>query len=83
MQDSMDKCVQCPDRPLTAESIIKELISHAPMSMFEESLHELFLTFVNQDDLPGGEYKDNAIYTYTVLRTLIKDVEKLKNQQKS
>jgi hypothetical protein len=78
----MDKCATCADRPLTADSIIKELIGHAPMEMFEESLHDLFLTFVNQDgDLLDGEYKDNVVYTYTCLRDLIKNVDKLKNLQ--
>lgn len=84
MQTTNDKCGTCADRPLTAESIIKELIGHAPMEMFEESLHNLFLTFVNQDgDLVDGEFKDNVVYTYTCLRDLIKNVDKLQKLQKS
>lgn len=77
MREPMDKCGQCPDRPLTAESIIKVFTSQAPMAVFEESLQELFVSFVNCNELYKGEQKDNAVYTYTVLRTLIKSVEKL------
>jgi len=76
-----DKCRGCPDRPLTAEVIIKEFSSEAPMAMFEESLHELFVSFVNCNELYKGELKDNAVYTYTVLRNLIRNVGKLQNQK--
>lgn len=84
MRDDLDKCGTCADRPLTAELIIKDFISQAEMAMFEESLHELFVMFVQQtEDLSNDDYKNNVIYTYTVLRNLIKDVEKLKKLQKS
>lgn len=81
MREPMDKCRGCPDRPLTAELIIKEFTSEAPMAMFEESLHELFVSFVNCNDLHKGELKDNVVYSYTILRNLIKNVQQFQNQK--
>lgn len=83
MQEPMDKCGQCPDRPLTAESIIHELVTHAPMEDFGKGLHDLFISWVQCEDLTKGEYKDKVIYTYTCLKDLIESVDKLQKSKKS
>lgn len=78
MREQTDNCATCANKPITADLIIKNFISEADMALFEESLHELFVVFVEKNELMGGDYKDNIILTYTVLRNLIKDVDKLK-----
>lgn len=84
MPPNNDKCGTCADRPLTAQLIIDELIKQADMALFEEGLHNLFLKFVEQEeDLSNDDYKNDVVYTYIVLRNLIKDVDKLKKLQKS
>ena len=83
MREPMDKCATCADKPLTAETIIDELISRAEMAYFEQGLHDLFIAFINQDEVIQGDYKDTAVFTYISLRNLIKEVDQLKNLQKS
>ncbi len=79
-----DKCGHCPDRPITAELIIKDLMSEVEdMCLFDESLHDMFLIFISQQHLTDGEYKDNAILTYTVFRELIRKVNSLKKFRKT
>lgn len=84
MQEPMDKCRGCPDRPLTADSIIEKFSIGNPMEDFEDGLHALFICFVEQDEQNYNDrYKQNVIYTYISLRDLIKDVSKLQKSQKS
>ena len=73
-----DKCGQCPDKPLTADRIIKELISYAPPEHFKKGLHDLFMSWVQHEELNSGDYKDTIISTYTCLNELIDSLIQLK-----
>jgi len=81
MRTQNDDCATCAKKPLTAESIIKELISCASMEYFKKGLHDLFISWVSHEELTEGEYKDTVIYTYTCLDELIESVDKLKKQK--
>jgi hypothetical protein len=83
MRSNNDDCATCAKKPLTAESIIKELISCTSMEYFKKGLHDLFISWVSHEELTEGEYKDTVIYTYTCLNELLESVNQFKNQQKS
>lgn len=78
MREPMDRCGHCPDKPLTADRIIKELISYAPPEYFKKGLHDLFMSWVQHEELTAGDYKDNVISTYTYLNELIDSVIQFK-----
>jgi hypothetical protein len=78
-----DACASCANKPVTAESIIKEFISCASMEYFKKGLYDLFISWVSHEEITEGEYKDTVIYTYTSLDELIESVDKLKKSQES
>jgi len=75
MLEPMDKCALCEHRPITAELIIKDLLSVAEMAYFSENLHEMFLSFVRDYDSIAPDFKNGIITTYVELREHIKRIE--------
>ncbi len=78
MRTDMDKCGQCPDKPLTADRIIKELIGSAPPEDMKKDLNSLFMSWVQHEELTHGDWKDSIISTYIYLNELIDSVIQFK-----
>jgi hypothetical protein len=61
----------------TPEEIIHELLTSADMDMFEDKLHDMFLSFVREQDNPGREYLNSVIWVYSSLRNTIIDLKRI------
>lgn len=81
MRNEKDDSTTGAPQPLTAEQIINEFIKEADMAFFEEHLHEMFLSFVRENQFTD-QFLEKTVYTYQTLRNLIKRTETLQNERK-
>jgi hypothetical protein len=66
--------------PPTPEEILRDFCFEADMAFFEDNLHELLMEFIASESGCERTDKDNIIYTYEVLRRLIRRVKVIQNQ---
>lgn len=67
---------------LTLEQITKQMLMEVEdVAVFNESLHEMFVSFVEQID-SGGEYIGEVTHSYSVIRRHIKLLSDYQKQQK-
>lgn len=72
-----DNCATCAQKPITAESIIKEIISWDDPENIREDLHEMMLAFFMHYESPTEEFKGRIYCTYTTLYNALKQIETL------
>jgi len=60
------------------EQLIDELIETADPEIFEQSLDDMFLAFVEDDNFGKGQRKDDGILFYVTFRKLIRDLKQVK-----
>lgn len=77
MRSKNDESSTGTSPPLTAETIIKDFVFEADMAFFEDNLHELFMEFVASESGCERTDKDNILYTYEVIRRLIRKVKQI------
>jgi hypothetical protein len=77
MRPRNDDCIDGKSPPITPETIIRDFAFNAEMSFFEDNLHELFIEFVNSPEGCNRTDKDDIVFTYEILRRLIKQVKSI------
>ena len=77
MLDTKDECATCANKPVTAESIVKEIISWDDPENIREDLHEMMLAFFMHYESPTEEFKGRIYCTYTTLYNALKQMETL------
>jgi len=57
------------------DEMILELLNEAEAELYSEKLHELFISFVENNSITSGEYMRDTIIVYMGLRKLLKDLK--------
>lgn len=81
MHEQMDNCATCAQKPITAESIVEEIISLDDPKNIREDLHEMMLAFFMHYENPTEEFKGRIYNTYTTLRNALKQMETLNTRR--
>ena len=77
MHETKDNCATCAQKPITAESIVKEIISLDDPQNIREDLHEMMLAFFMFYGNPSEEFKGRIYQSYTTLYNALKKMETL------
>lgn len=65
-----------------ATKAVTDLIGQDDVRLFADHLNEMFVGFVATNDLSSPQFKENIVYTYTVLRDHLKSLEILQQDRK-
>ena len=67
---------------MEANTIITDLSSENDIAVFEENLHDLYISWVLFTDCPSDKYKEEITHTFQCLRKHLKKIDLFMKEHK-
>ncbi|MPL71895.1 hypothetical protein SDC9_17674 [bioreactor metagenome] len=81
MNYTENNCATCAHEPLTAESIISDILVWDKPKHFREDLRKMIDAFYLHGDCVNEDEKDSVVFTYMLLSNALDEMEQLKSQK--